>query len=247
MHRLLTLCAFLAAMPIAADEKADFFEMRVRPVLAKNCFSCHTATKMGGLVMESRDSLLKGGQSGPALREGDPDNSLLIQAVRHTHERLKMPPSGKLEEREIADLVAWIRDGAVWPETPIPAAKTGHGTKISAEQRAWWAFQRVKKPAPPAVKNAAWAKSAIDRFVLAKLEEKGMTPVGAADRRVWIRRATYDLTGLPPDARRSRCVSKRQVGERAGKSHRPAPGVIAAMENAGAATGSISHAIPMTG
>ena len=157
MHRLLTLCAFLAAMPIAADEKADFFEMRIRPVLAKNCFSCHTATKMGGLVMESRDSLLKGGQSGPALRDGDPDNSLLIQAVRHTHERLKMPPSGKLEEREIADLVTWIRDGAVWPETPIPATKTGHGSKISAEQRAWWAFQRVKKPAPPAVKNAAWA------------------------------------------------------------------------------------------
>ncbi len=198
MHRLLTLCAFLAAMPIPADEKADFFEMRVRPVLVKNCFSCHTATKMGGLVMESRDFLLKGGQSGPALRAGDPDNSLLIQAVRHTHERLKMPPSGKLEEREIADLVAWIRDGAVWPETPVPAAKTGHGTKISAEQRAWWAFQRVKKPAPPAVKNPAWAKSAIDRFVLAKLEEKGMAPVGAADRRIWIRRATYDLTGLPP-------------------------------------------------
>ena len=190
MHRLLTLCAFLAAMPIAADEKADFFEERVRPVLVKNCFSCHTATKMGGLVMESRDFLLKGGQSGPALRAGDPDNSLLIQAVRHTHERLKMPPSGKLEEREIADLVVWIRDGAVWPETPVPAAKTGHGTKISPEQRAWWAFQRVKKPAPPAVKNPAWAKSAIDRFVLAKLEDKGMAPVGAAARRVWIRRAT---------------------------------------------------------
>ena len=198
MHRLLTLCAFLAAMPIAADEKADFFEMRVRPVLVKNCFSCHTATKMGGLVMESRDFLLKGGQSGPALRAGDPDNSLLIQAVRHTHERLKMPPSGKLEEREITDLVVWIRDGAVWPETPVLAVKAGHGTKISAEQRAWWAFQRVKKPAPPAVKNPDWAKSAIDRFVLAKLEEKGMVPVGAADRRVWIRRATYDLTGLPP-------------------------------------------------
>ena len=190
MHRLLTLCAFLAAMPIPADEKADFFEMRVRPVLVKNCFSCHTATKIGRLVMESRDFLLKGGQSGPALRAGDPDNSLLIQAVRHTHERLKMPPSGKLEEREIADLVAWIRDGAVWPETPFPAAKTGHGTKISAEQRAWWAFQKVKKPAPPAVKNPAWANSAIDRFVLAKLEEKGMAPVGATDRRVWIRRAT---------------------------------------------------------
>ena len=125
MHRLLTLFAFLVAVPAAADEKADFFELRVRPVLVKNCFSCHSATKMGGLVMESRDFLLKGGQSGPAVRPGDPDNSLLIQAVRQTHERLKMPPSGKLQEMEIADLVAWIRDGAVWPESQVPAAKGG--------------------------------------------------------------------------------------------------------------------------
>jgi mono/diheme cytochrome c family protein/cytochrome c553 len=198
---LLMFCAFLlllAATPLAADEKADFFEMRIRPMLAKNCFSCHTATKMGGLAMESREALLKGGQSGPALRAGDPDGSLLIQAVRQTHERIKMPPSGKLTESEIADLAAWIRDGAVWPETPVPAAKTGHGTKITAEQRAWWAFQRVKKPAPPVVKNTAWARSAIDRFVLAKLEEKGITPVATADQRSWIRRASYDLTGLPP-------------------------------------------------
>jgi mono/diheme cytochrome c family protein len=199
MQRLLILGAFVAALPMAADEKADFFEMRVRPVLVKNCFSCHTASKMGGLAMDSRDSLLKGGQSGPALRVGDPDNSLLIQAVRHAPGRLKMPPSGKLEEREIADLAAWVLDGAVWPETQISAAKAGgDAPKVSAEQRSWWAFQPVRRAVPPAVKNAAWSKSAIDRFILAKLEEKGIEPVAPADRRIWIRRATYDLTGLPP-------------------------------------------------
>ncbi|MEW5975669.1 MAG: PSD1 and planctomycete cytochrome C domain-containing protein [Acidobacteriota bacterium] len=198
MQRLLPFWILLTTFPAAADQKADFFEMRVRPVLAQHCFSCHTASKMGGLTMDSRESLLKGGQSGPALRAGDPDNSLLIQAVRHRHERLKMPPSGKLEEREIADLAAWIRDGAVWPETKIPPTTASHGLKIGAEQRAWWAFQRVEKPVPPTVKNKAWAQTAIDRFVLAKLEEKGMAPAAPADARTWIRRAAYDLTGLPP-------------------------------------------------
>src|SRR5215471_6924008 len=95
--------------------------MRVRPVLARNCFTCHTASRMGGLEMSGRDALLKGGKSGPAIAPGDPDKSLLVQAVAHMHERLKMPPQGKLADSEIADLRAWIKDGAIWPESPAAA------------------------------------------------------------------------------------------------------------------------------
>src|SRR5437660_12459335 len=105
----LTLLLSAAILPAAsvADQR-DFFEMRVRPVLAKNCFSCHTSSRMGGLEMSGRDAILKGGKSGPAIVPGEPDKSLLVQAVAQTHERLKMPPQGKLAEAEIADLRAWI-------------------------------------------------------------------------------------------------------------------------------------------
>src|SRR5256885_10579473 len=99
-----------------ADQR-EFFEMRVRPVLAKNCFACHTSSRMGGLEMSGRDAILKGGKSGPAIVPGDPEKSLLLQAVAQTHERLKMPPQGKLADSEITDLRTWIKEGAIWPES----------------------------------------------------------------------------------------------------------------------------------
>ena len=145
----------------------------------------------------SRDAALRGGASGPAIRPGDPEGSLLIQAVRQTHDRIKMPPGAKLPQTEIEALGAWIRDGAVWPEHPTAAPKPSAGV-ITGEQRSWWAFQPVRKPQPPAVKDQRWAKTAIDRFILATLEQKNLRPVQPADRRTLIRRATYDLTGLPP-------------------------------------------------
>ena len=98
---LTAISVWLTAISVLADDKADFFELRIRPVLAKNCFSCHLSSRMGGLSMESRDTLLNGGQSGPALVPGDPENSLIAQAVRYTHPKLRMPPSGKLTETEI--------------------------------------------------------------------------------------------------------------------------------------------------
>src|ERR1700704_4230428 len=116
----LPLALPLSASPLPAASVADqreFFEMRVRPVLAKNCFACHTGSRMGGLEMSGRETFLKGGKSGPAIVPGDPDKSLLLQVVAQTHERLKMPPQGKLAEAEIADLRTWIKDGAVWPES----------------------------------------------------------------------------------------------------------------------------------
>jgi len=186
--------AVVACLP-AAETPAEFFETKVRPVLAKNCFSCHTQSKLGGLAMMSREDLLKGGKTGPAITAGDPDKSLLIQAVTHQHERLKMPPSGKLDDASVAYIKTWIRDGAIWPEGPKAKQYA-----VTNEQRQWWAFQPVKNSAPPGVRNKAWIKSPIDAFILSALEAKNLKPTGPANRRALIRRATIDLTGLPPAA-----------------------------------------------
>ncbi|MBI2679436.1 MAG: PSD1 domain-containing protein [Candidatus Solibacter usitatus] len=196
--RVFTVLLLLAGGLSAADP-AEFFEMRVRPVLVKNCYACHTGSRLGGLEMDSRAALIKGGNSGPAIVPGKAEESLLIKAVAQTHERFKMPPSGKLKDEEIADLKAWIGAGAVWPETkPTQAAAPGKQYVIKPEQRAFWSFQPVKKSAPPQVKDKAWARTPIDAFILAKLEEKGLKPARPADKRTLIRRATFDLIGLPP-------------------------------------------------
>ncbi len=195
---LVFLLTALTSPAASVADQRDFFEMRVRPVLAKNCFTCHTTARMGGLEMSGRDALIKGGKSGPAIVPGDAEKSLLVQAVAQTHERLKMPPQGKLAESEIADLRAWIKDGAIWPESaPSKNAKAGEYV-ITPEQRAYWAFQPVRKPDPPAVKDKNWGRSTVDRFILAKLESKNLKPVGMAGKPALIRRATFDLIGLPP-------------------------------------------------
>ena len=195
---LSSLAAALYAGP--ASDPSELFEMRVRPVLAKNCYACHTGSKMGGLQLDSREHLLQGGKSGPAIVAGDPARSLLVRAIGYTDEKLKMPPAGKLPDDDIATLASWIKAGAVWPETAPaePAARKSGGYVITPEQRAFWAFQPVRNPAPPEVKDKSWAKSPIDRFILAKLEARGLKPAPPADKRVLIRRATFDLTGLPP-------------------------------------------------
>src|SRR5258708_37844829 len=153
---------------------------------------------MGGLEMSGRNAILKGGKSGPAIVPGEPEKSLLLQAVAQTHERLKMPPQGKLAETEIADLRAWVKDGAIWPDAAPSSASQGNSYVITPEQRAFWAFQPVRKPEPPPVKDKVWARAAIDRFILAKLEAQNLKPVRMADKRTLIRRATFDLIGLPP-------------------------------------------------
>jgi mono/diheme cytochrome c family protein len=179
---------------------AEYFEAKVRPVLAVNCYHCHTDERMGGLRLDSRDALLKGGRSGPAIVPGDPDQSLMIQAVRQTG-TLKMPKGGHLKPDEIDALAAWITSGAPWP-TSVASASTGSVSTpayvIKPEQRAFWSFQPLRKPSVPAVSHTTWPKSEIDRFVLAGLEKEGLTPVRAADKRTLIRRATLDLTGVPP-------------------------------------------------
>jgi hypothetical protein len=188
--------AYAAAPPAAS---ADFFESKIRPVLATSCFPCHSASALGGLRLDSRQALLKGGATGPALTPGDPDKSLLIEAVRQSGD-LKMPKGGKLKKEEIAALEEWVKAGAVWPDSPAPLVSSApaKGYVITPEQRAFWSFQPLKHPEIPQVKDVKWAKTDIDRFILARLDQEGLTPVRPADRRTLIRRATLDLTGLQP-------------------------------------------------
>jgi mono/diheme cytochrome c family protein len=198
-----------ATAPAASPE---FFETRIRPVLATNCYDCHTDERFGGLRVDSREALLKGGRSGAAIVPGDADKSLLIQAVRQSG-ALKMPKGGKLTAEEIDALAEWVKAGAPWPtsaptitDAGAPAAKpavaaskpAGKAYVITPEQRAFWAFQPLRKAPVPAVSHDGWAKTDIDRFVLARLEKEGLAPVAAADKLTLIRRATLDLTGLPP-------------------------------------------------
>ena len=185
----------------AADETVDFFERDVRPILVERCGECHGASgkPKGGLRLISRESLLKGGDSGPAAVAGKPDESLLVAAIRYVDEP-KMPPKAKLNDREIATLTKWVALGLPWPDarvtTPAPIA-TGTGFQITDEQRRFWAFQPLKDVPPPPVKDSSWPRSALDRFILASLEGKGLKPAQPADKRTLIRRATFDLTGLP--------------------------------------------------
>ena len=202
MQRVLLALACLSLTLLAQSssptpEQKEFFENRVRPVLAQNCFACHTNSQMGGLRLDSREGLIKGGKSGPAVVPGDPEKSMMITAIRQTTE-IKMPKNGHLTDAQISDLTAWVKDGAVWPTDEVAKTGLARGYVIRPEQRKFWSFQPLEKPAPPKVKDAAWPLTDIDRFVLAKLEKEGLKPAPAADRRVLLRRVTYDLTGLPP-------------------------------------------------
>ncbi|MEO7653161.1 MAG: DUF1549 domain-containing protein, partial [Bryobacteraceae bacterium] len=190
------ICILPQALCAQTNPAADFFEMKVRPVLARNCFSCHTNTELGGLRLDSAERMLKGGKSGPAIVPGKASDSLLIQAVEQTHARVKMPPQAKLKPEELAGLRKWVDDGAKWPlqSAAAPAARP----VITAEQRAFWSFQPVRRPDVPRTRNRKWAKTGIDRFLLARLEAEGLAPANAANKYTLIRRVTFDLTGLPP-------------------------------------------------
>ena len=194
---LLTAALLCPALHAQNDE---FFETRIRPLFANKCYACHTDERMGGLQLDTAEHALKGGKSGPVIIPGDPEKSLMIKALHYTDARLKMPPTGRLKDSEIADVETWIKNGAVWPATTAKtsAAPPSAPYKITPEQRAFWSFQPIAHPAPPPVHNKKWAQSDIDLFILSKLEEQGLKPVPLTDKRALIRRATFDLTGLPP-------------------------------------------------
>ena len=184
----------------AQADSSEQFELKIRPILATRCFGCHSTEPMGGLSLTSRKGLLTGGKTGPAIVPGDADQSLLIQAVRQTGSKLKMPlGQPKLPEGEIQLLASWVQAGAAWSDDigSPPAPSTSKYT-ITPEQRAFWAFQPVAKPSLPAVSNSNWVTSPTDAFIFDKLSAQGLQPNGRANKRDLIRRVYFDLIGVPP-------------------------------------------------
>jgi len=181
-------------------EGVEFFEMKIRPVLVERCYGCHSgqAKKVeGSLRLDTREAARKGGDLGPAIVPGDPDKSLLIQAIRYSDENLQMPPKekGRLPAEVVADFEAWVKRGA--PDPRDGGAPPAYAVDIAAA-RERWPYTPPVEPAIPAVKDKAWPRNAIDHFILAKLEEKGLVPAPDAQPRTLLRRVSYDLVGLPP-------------------------------------------------
>src|SRR5437867_220480 len=180
----------LAAAPLCAQQDAgSVFENSVQPLLKTNCLPCHNQrNRSSGLALDSRESMLAGGNRGAAIKPGAPAESLLIRAVEQQGD-LKMPPKGRLQDAQIAVLRQWIDGNAVWPEADVAKKRPG-----------WdhWAFQPPKRSEVPAVKASTWTRNPIDNFILARLERENVKPSPEAGRNTLLRRLSLDLTGLPP-------------------------------------------------
>ena len=217
LWRAIVIVCLLTGFVVRADDEADeHFVSRVKPLLDSRCVSCHGPEKQkGGLRMDSRAALLKGGDNGPAVVPGKPEASLLIQAVNHVKMELEMPPKEKLTTNEIAVLERWIRDGAPWPENVVtietttmkPGEQFGDAwhdprnpiVKIFGGQRLdLWSLKPVTNPKLPAVKNRKLVRNPIDQFILARLDVANLSPAPEAYGRTLARRLWFDLTGLPP-------------------------------------------------
>ena len=204
---VLALAAGVAAPAWAQEfpsEDLDHFESKIRPVLAERCYRCHGADPeriQGGLALVDASGVRAGGDSGAVVVPGSPDDSLLIDVIRYGGP-IKMPPDGRLPAAVVADFERWVARGAVDPRTsaaPVVAARADRGAAYDfGPGRAHWAFRSMARPEPPAVGGGGWARGAIDRFILARLEAEGLSPVAPAGRRQLLRRVTFDLTGLPP-------------------------------------------------
>ncbi len=202
---LLTLAPLLSSAAPAGTNAAgiEFFESRIRPVLADHCYKCHSRQSekvRGGLLLDTKDALRRGGDSGLAIVPGHPERSLLIKAVCYTDKDLQMPPKDqKLTDDQVANLRLWVKIGAPDPRTSDAPATNA---LVWAAARKHWAFQPVVEPALPKIhRHKSWIKTPLDAFVLENLEARGLKPSPPADKRTLIRRATFDLTGLPPTPR----------------------------------------------
>lgn len=202
---LLLVCAPSVKAAEPAHPSADgveFFERNVRPILVDTCYKCHSAKAeklKGGLYLDSKAGVLKGGKTGPAVVPGNLEKSLLIKAVRYTDDDLQMPPKEQLSKAQVAVLETWVKMGAPDPrgEGAVASAAGAMTTLSLADAKDFWSFKKPVEPVIPAVKGN-WAKTPIDALILAKMQEKGLSPAPIADKRTLIRRATFDLTGLPP-------------------------------------------------
>ncbi|MBL9155247.1 MAG: PSD1 domain-containing protein [Verrucomicrobiales bacterium] len=224
------LALILLAAPVARGAEAEhlaFFETKIRPVLAEKCYSCHSAEAeklKAGLQVDHVAHLLSGGDSGPAIVVGKPGDSLLMETLRYGNPDLQMPPKSKLDDAVIADFDKWIALGAPWPDEPKPV-RTATGEKVDGsdavmeafdlEKRraAHWCWQPVKPTALPAVKQSDWPRRGLDHFILARLEAAGLRPAEDAAPETWLRRVTFDLTGLPPSPAEIAAYLKEKAAE----------------------------------
>jgi hypothetical protein len=186
----------------ASSEGIEFFEKKIRPVLVERCYKCHSATSeklKGGLRLDSLQGLLKGGDTRPAIVPGDPEKSLLVEAIRYQNPDLQMPPKLKLPDATVSDFVEWIKLGAPWPEEIAQAGPAKVPVfDLQKRREEHWSWKPIQPVKPPEVRQSAWTATAVDRFILAKLEENGLNPAPPADQRTLVRRLSFDLTGLPP-------------------------------------------------
>ncbi|HMJ91232.1 MAG TPA: DUF1549 domain-containing protein, partial [Candidatus Acidoferrum sp.] len=190
-------CCLCFCIPLATPAASDigFFEKQIRPLLAEHCYECHGEKKQkGGLRLDSAGRVMKGGDTGPALVPGKPEESLLIKAISWANPDFQMPPKNKLTDVQIAALIQWVKNGATDPRTNTAPTITSSKPPVNDH----WAYQPPKKTSPPSVKNSAWAKTDLDRFILAGIEAADRAPAPDADRATLARRVYFDLIGLPP-------------------------------------------------
>ena len=242
----LVCAAWPSALAAAAPEGIEFFENHIRPVLVKNCYKCHSqkaGKAKGELQLDTQAGLLKGGEVGPAIVPGNPKASLLIQAVSYDNGDLQMPPKTKLPQASIDKLIQWVAMGAPDPRDGKTADITDKDAFDIAERKAeHWAWQPVRRDIqPPSVETvggADWASTAVDRFILAKLQAAELSPSVRATRRTLVRRLYFDLIGLPPTPGGNRGVCCRWIAERLRKPCRTICSPRRTSASAGGSTGS---------
>jgi cytochrome c553 len=191
---------FVSTSLQAADSEtgAEYFERHVRPLLAEKCFSCHgRGQRKGSLSLDHHDSLMAGGESGVAVVQGKPEESLLVEAIEYSGS-LQMPPDNKLSDREIQVLRKWIALGLPWPDETSSKSTLRNAGSITEQDRQFWSFRPIQNPELPSVRRTDWPRRPLDRFVLNRLEAEGLEPTTEADRRTYIRRLSLDLIGIPP-------------------------------------------------
>lgn len=193
--QLLLLSALPAAAADMTPDQRAFFESKIRPVLVKQCYECHSQTskKLGGkLLLDAPSEMIAGGESGPAVIPGKPDESLIVQAVRY--DGLEMPPKKRLPDNIVNDFAEWVKMGA-----PDPRTEPSRVVK-KAPQEPLWSLKPISDPKPPKVQNTAWPRQSLDAFILAKIEQNGLQPAPDAEKAILKRRLSFDLTGLPPSS-----------------------------------------------
>lgn len=204
MTRILTVstvCGLFLLLPAGVCDEADrirFFEQKIRPVLAEHCYHCHSVSnkRRGGLLLDSRAGILEGGDSGPAVVPGRPDDGLLLKVLEYDPDQIRMPPKGRLSDRIIQDFRQWIAAGAEWPKSSVPPKGSEKRDLRDGEKH--WAFQPVVRPRVPNNGDSAWPQNAVDQFVLQRLTAAGYSPAPKASPQILIRRLHYNVTGLPP-------------------------------------------------